>query len=318
MEEAHNYDFLFHLTDKAISTVLYDVGTARGHCASPTEVINRCDIAQAEPVFLFFRQTGLLQDDCYALSELGKELFEIAYIYPDEVTLSNCISQFLLQNPVVNLICQSFYGRGRVNVEQLCTLLNYHGVGSCEIIHSDVVSLLTLLNKYGIAVYDKKNRVFYIKLAGDFVEPISQYYITPDTPYSNIYNMRKVIRSCQGDIYWIDKHFRKEGFEMLIDGLPYQGVRSITIISGIDNLTASAKTDYINLQTELLQRQISLSWRTINNSTFKWHDRWLIADNQCHNIPPVLAIIRGQRADILLTKERLDIQPFLAESVLVV
>lgn len=127
--------------------------------------------------------------------------------------------------------------------------------------------------------------------------------------------MRKVIRACRGDVYWIDKHFRKEGLEMLIDGLPYQGVKSVTIISGKDNLTASAKSDYFILQTELAQRQIVLNWRVIENSAFKWHDRWLVADNQCHNIPPVLAIIRGQRSEILSTEERLDIQPFFAESI---
>lgn len=119
--------------------------------------------------------------------------------------------------------------------------------------------------------------------------------------------IEKVIRACRGDVYWIDKHIRKEGLEMLIDGLPYQGVKSVTIISGKDNLTASAKSDYFSLQTELAQRQIVLNWRVIENSAFKWHDRWLVADNQCHNIPPVLAIIRGQRSEILSTEERLDI-----------
>ena len=89
----------------------------------------------------------------------------------------------------------------------------------------------------------------------------------------------------------------------------------MTIISGKDNLTASAKADYFSLQTELVQRQIVLSWRVIENSAFKWHDRWLVADNQCHNIPPVLAIIRGQRSEILSTEEQLDIQPFIAESI---
>lgn len=102
---------------------------------------------------------------------------------------------------------------------------------------------------------------------------------------------------------------------MLVDGLPCQGVKSVTIISGKDNLTESAKTDYINLQTELVQRQIALNWRTIDNNSFKWHDRWLVADNQCYNIPPVLAIIRGQRAEILKTKKRLDVHPFWAESI---
>ena len=101
---------------------------------------------------------------------------------------------------------------------------------------------------------------------------------------------------------------------MLIDGLPFQGVTSVTIISGTVNITASAKTDYLNLQAELSKRQITLNWRAIDNTTFKWHDRWLVADNQCHNIPPVLAIIRGQRAEILSTTERLDVHTFIAES----
>lgn len=311
MVETHNYDYLFAVTDKDIIAALYNVGIA---CDYSNQEAGHT-WPQYESAFAFLEQTGLLLEERYALSDAGKELFELLFIFTDTRKANDRIVQILLQNPVVNLLCQSFYGRGKIGVEQLRALLNYHGVGSAEINYSSTVSLLALLNKYGIVVYDKKNKVFTVKKTGTFIEPISQYFICPDTPYSNIYNMRKVIRSCSGDIYWIDKHFRKEGFEILVDGLPYQGVSSVTIISGIEHLTASAKLDYINLQTELAQRQITLSWRTINNSNFKWHDRWLVANNQCHNIPPVLAIIRGQRAEILTTKERLDIRPFLAESI---
>ena len=311
MIETHNHDYLFAVTDKDIITVLYNIGIARDSCDQKIEHT----IAQYRPAFAFLEHAGLLKEKSYALSDTGKDLFELLFIFTDVEVANDRIVQILLQNPVVNLLCQSFCGRGKIGVEQFRVLLNYHGVGSVEIDYSSAISLLALLNKYSIVVYDKKNKVFTVKKTGGFIEPISQYFICPDTPYSNIYNMRKVIRSCSGDIYWIDKHFRKEGFEMLVDGLPYQGVKSVTIISGIDNLTVSAKTDYINLQAELSQRQIALSWRTIENNTFKWHDRWLVADNQCHNIPPVLAIIRGQRAEILATKERLDIQPFLAESI---
>ena len=45
--------------------------------------------------------------------------------------------QILLKNPVVNLLCQSFYGRGKICVEQLRVLLNYHRVGSKEVDYSD-------------------------------------------------------------------------------------------------------------------------------------------------------------------------------------
>lgn len=311
MPEGNNHDYLFVVNDKDIRAALYDIGIARDCIDSRLEDID----LRYKPAFDFLGQAGLLQAERYALSDAGKRLFELIFIFPDEAAVNDQLVQILLRNPVVNLLCQSFYGRGKASVEQLRVLLNYHGIGSKDVEYSNVVSVLTLLNKYGIVVYDKKNKTFTVKKSGGFVEPIDQYYICPDTPYSNIYNMRKVIRSCQGNIFWVDKHFRKEGFEMLIDGLPYQGVSSITIISGKDNLTASAKSDYLNLLAELANRQIALSWRVIENVSFKWHDRWLVADNQCHNIPPVLAIIRGQRAEILLTKDRLDIEPFMSESV---
>lgn len=311
MSKVYHHDYLFSVTDKDIRKVLYDIGIARDHCFPGTE---EAPITHESP-YAFLDYAGLIQKESYALSETGKNLFELLFVFSDEIAAEDQIAQILLKNPVVNLLCQSFYGRGKVSVEQLRILFNYHGVGSEEVDYSGTVSLLSLLNKYGVVVYDKKNKAFTVKRTGDFAEPVKQYYVCPDTPYSNIYNMRKVIRACRGDVYWVDKHFRKEGFEILLDGLPYQGVSSVTIISGRDNITVSAKTDYFNLQAELSKRQIALNWRVIDDNMFKWHDRWLIADNQCHNIPPVLAIIRGQRSEILETSETLDANEFMAVSV---
>lgn len=310
MTDSCKYDYLFDLNDQEVFEVLYDIGTAR----EDFRYLIRQKYSRAETVLTFFSQAHLLQEDGRALSKSGKELFEQAFVFKNAKVAKDLFTQILLQNPVVNLIGQSFYGRGKVSIEQLVSLLNYHQVGSQQIVQARVIALLILLNKFGIVIYDKRNKVFQVRKVGSFTEPIAQYYITPDTPFSNIYNMRKAIRSCKGDIYWIDKHFRKEGFELLIDGLSYEGVKSITIISGSDNLTQSAKTDYVNLKSELYQRGILLTWRCINSNTFKLHDRWLVADNQCYNIPPILSIIRGQRAEILLTKEHLDVQPFMAES----
>ena len=307
-------DYIFSLTEKAITAVLYDAGTAR-YCPDDDRSAVSTPVLEHKPAFDFMDEAGLLSPDSYSLSPQGKALFEIAFIYPDSQLLTERISQYLLQNPVVNLTCQAFYGRGKIGIEQLRALLNCNGVVDREVVYSDVVSLLSLLNRFGIAVYDKKNKQFFIKEVNTSEMPIAQYYINPDTPFSNVYNMRKIIRACEGDVFWIDKHFRKEGFEILLDGLPYKGVTTVTIISGTDNVTASAKADYALLKSELLQRNIMLDWRTITNSAFKWHDRWLVAENQCYNIPPVLALIRGQRADILKTKDRLDVLPFMQESI---
>lgn len=314
------HEYILSLSDKGIREALYDLGTMFD-CISTVDGVPvfcsaRLQQEKAVPtgVFGFFLTAGLIDGVTFRLSPDGKALFELMYIHQDVPNANEVLKQKLLKNPVVNLMGQVFYGLGKQSVEQLRTLLNYHSIADREVEYGEVISLLTLLNKLGVVVYDKKNKQFYVKEVADGETPIQQYYINPNTPFSNIYNLRKVIRACHGSIFWIDKHFRKEGLEILLDGLPFEGITSVTIISGSDNVTQSAKSDYAALRSELSARSISLSWRVIADKGFKWHDRWLLADNQCYNIPPVLAVIRGQRADILQTKTALDTTPFLAAS----
>ena len=125
----------------------------------------------------------------------------------------------IIQSPVINLMGQVFYGLGKISIEQLQILLNYHKVASWELTYSDITTLLMLLNKYNILTYDKKNKIFYLDESLVIEKPLEHHYITPKTPFSNLLNLRKVLRGCTGDIYWIDKHFRKEGFEIIPDGI---------------------------------------------------------------------------------------------------
>lgn len=314
------HEYILCLSDKGIRDALYDLGTTFDSISTaggfPVFHSTRMQQEKAVPngVFGFFLTAGLIDGVTFRLTSDGKALFELMYIHQDASNANEALKQKLLKNPVVNLMGQVFYGRGKQSIEQLRTLLNYHSIADREVEYGEVISVLTLLNKFGVVVYDKKNRQFYVKEVADGEAPIQQYYINPNTPFSNIYNLRKVIRSCCGSVFWIDKHFRKEGLEILLDGLPFEGITSVTIISGCDNVTQSAKSDYVALRSELAARSISLSWRVITDNGFKWHDRWLLADNQCYNIPPVLAVIRGQRADILQTKTPLDASPFLEAS----
>ncbi|MHB8072046.1 MAG: hypothetical protein ACYDHF_08915 [Candidatus Cryosericum sp.] len=314
-------EYLFCVTEKGVKTTLYDLGTLYDCVdAGNASLVLRNRHSQQEKVVPagacdFLLDAEFVGAADHRLTSEGREVFELLYIHQDTQQADEYLRRALLRNPVVNLVGQVFYGRGRQSVEQLRTLLNYHKIADREIEYGEVISLLTLLNGFDIIVYDKKNRQFYVREAASGEVPISQYYINPSTPFSNIYNLRRVIRTCQGSVFWIDKHFRKEGFEILLDGLPFEGVSSVVIISGTDNVTQSAKTDYCALRAELAARSTTLSWRIVTDSGFKWHDRWLLADNQCHNIPPILAVIKGQRAEILQTKSRLDPQPFMDVSV---
>ena len=87
MPEAYNHDYLFTVTDKDIRAVIYDVGTARDCCTLESED----PIAPHESTFAFLDQAELLQRESYALSEEGKHLFELLFLFPDEVEATEMI-----------------------------------------------------------------------------------------------------------------------------------------------------------------------------------------------------------------------------------
>jgi hypothetical protein len=37
--------------------------------------------------------------------------------------------------------------------------------------------------------------------------------VHPERPYSNVRNLREVLRACKDYIWWADPHFAKKGFE---------------------------------------------------------------------------------------------------------
>ncbi len=318
MENNHQgstYDHLFFISDEEVNSTVYDLctmyDTIDEYGLTHSQTYEKKYVS--ERVFEFLLEIGFIDDGDHYISSDGKEYFETLFIHMEEVTAANFMQRKLLIHPVVNLIGQVFYGRGQIAVEQLKTLLNYHKVSEGEVDYRNTVSLLEFLNRHKIVVYNRKKKSFRVVEPANTDTPIVQYFINPSTPFSNIYNMRKVLRASKGEVVWIDKHFRKEGFELIIDGLAYDEVKSITIISGSEHCTQSAKTDFVALRNELHERSIVLMWRIVTDTSFlsKWHDRWLVSETSCYNIPPILSIIRGQRSDIIKTNEKLDIKPFI-------
>ncbi|MHC1720131.1 MAG: hypothetical protein AB9844_05510 [Clostridiaceae bacterium] len=316
------HEYIISVSEKMINSTICDLGTKydridKGITSATlySDHYNNQPKEVPKSLFKFLISIGFIDATDHYLTKDGKTYFELMYIHQNTKLAYDFMKERLLENPVTNLIGQVFYGRGKISVEQLRILLNYHNIADWEIKHEEITSLLTLFNKFSILVYDKKGKNFYLKEPINRDEPLKQYYVTPSTPFSNIYNVRKIIKACRGDIYWVDKHFRKEGLEIVHDGLTFNGITSVTIVSGTENITQSAKSDFIALKAELNERGVKLCWQVITDKSFKWHDRWIVADNLCYNIPPILSIIRGQRANMLKTDKRLDVNTFLNVSI---
>nr|WP_315024200.1 hypothetical protein [uncultured Aminipila sp.] len=314
--------YILSITSKAINEYIYELGSKyhrilKDNYNDKYFLVNDEETAESKAIpielYDFFIDIDFIEEGI--LTSKAKEYYELRFVLDNIEETDLIIQEHLLNNSVVNLIVQVFYGRGNINKLQICNLLNLHHISKEPITEGNISSFVVLLNKYSILTYDKKKSIVYVneKLPRKNLD-IKEYFIEPSTPFSNIYNLRKALRTCKGDIYWLDKHFRKEGLEMIIDGLSSIEVKTVTIISGTDNLTQSAKSDFVRLRDELKNRNIIIDWRIIDDGDFKWHDRWLISDTNCFNIPPVLALIRGQRSEIIKTESDISITEFVNKS----
>lgn len=261
--------------------------------------------------FRFLRESNYIDQKKNELTDRGKSLFQNLYVLNEADYAVSMIKDDLENNPIVKLMYQVFYVKEKVSKENLSNLLNLHQITDSETIKKSLGKYLIFLNKFSIITYSQKTGFFKINELSGISKPIKRHFVDPDTPFSNILNLRKILRSCSGHLYWIDKHFRKEALEIIHDGLPSSGkLLKITIISTSDNATVSAISDFNLLKNELNAKGIVCEWFLIDDPTFKWHDRWIVAEGVCYNVPPVLSIIRGQRSE-LLKSEEIDLQPFL-------
>lgn len=268
------------------------------------------------PAISVLRELGYVKaDHMFKLDAKGLLVFRSMFVLKDEQTVSEQIKLDLVSHPVVSLVSQVFFGRGPISREQISTLLIHHGIVAPDG-KLDLGPFLGLLSKFGIVKYNKKTASLIIESTPLTPELSQHYFVDPSTPFSNIRNLRRIVAELQGTVYWLDKHFRKEGLEVLIDSLDGQKVSSVTIVSGDQNVTASAKHDFQNARTELGNRGIVLEWRVCTDTSFlsTWHDRWLVGSNINYNIPPVLSIIRGQQSEMIRTANAPDVGSFLAAS----
>jgi hypothetical protein len=264
----------------------------------------------------FLNEIGLVTSDSgiNKLTKTGEQVFRHMFVLNDEQTAAQLIAQSLWAHPVVHLIGQVFFGRGSISKQQLLHLLIHHHILTADAqTADDLGTFLTLLNRFHIVRYDRKSGTFVVEPPSIPITPLTNYFVDETTPYSNILHLKKILRSLKGHVYWLDKHFRKEGLEFVVDSADGRNISSFTIVSGPDNVTSSAKTDFMRAQVELNQRNISLQWYVCNEQSFlsKWHDRWLLGDNLVYNIPPVLSLIKGQQSELLLTENRPNITKFL-------
>lgn len=136
--------------------------------------------------------------------------------------------------------------------------------------------------------------------------------IRPGEPFSSLVKLRQVLRECEHYIWWVDRYFNARGLEELIVSVDPALVQEIRILSGPDKIDERAKRDFARFREEMKRKGISTEWRVLERFP---HDRFIVSENSCFNVPSIDTVMRSQYSEILETPNRPPFEDWWAKAV---
>lgn len=161
--------------------------------------------------------------------------------------------------------------------------------------------ILNKLNQleYKVHSHDKKIKTIFEVIH----RPPDTKLLSPGKPFSNKKAVRDVINSCEKYIYWIDKYFSRAGLDWLSESLNTSKVKKIKILMLLEKVDEKFKSLYKDLKEELINNGVKCELRVINDNKLKAdiHDRWIVSENLCYNMPSTDTVARGQYSEVKRT-----------------
>jgi len=268
------------------------------------EGVKKYDAAYLGPDTTFLQQLGFVRDLPYPkLTDIGERYFELQFIKNEFEEAKLILREQLSGFPPAELIIQLLWGVPGASKSNVHSLLSSHE--TLYGVNEDTLgTFLTMLHHAGVVSYNRRTGHVQVLLNPTVEATPRNVFIAPETPYSNIIWLRRVLGECRKFIYWLDKHFYKIGLEHIwevADGTKVQDIRILSLQLQ-DNLNQAAKNEYNRLKQELARKGISLEWRIAESQKIKdTHDRWIIGENYARNVPNINAIHSGQRSELNLS-----------------
>lgn len=238
------------------------------------------------------------------LTDTGRAIFEALYIRRDG-NEKEMLKHLLLAFPPTIAIQQYLWGVATVDVEQVLTVLKTTSFWYYDS-REPLTHFLDFLNYTEIVSYNKKTRTVKVLVSPDTPHAPRNIFIDPSRPFSNIMWIKRVLGECKNGIFWLDKHFQKEGLEWLwaiADAEKITEIRVLSLDMGDINLNTDARKCYRRFKQEMANKGISVVWATIDSKLIRdAHDRWILDGvGLVRNVPNVNAISSGQRSELNAT-----------------
>jgi hypothetical protein len=246
---------------------------------------------------------GEVHNDSLRLTTKGGAIDDEWTVYRNEDATRDILRSSLLQLPATQALVQGLHGRPSVSVAGALHLL-------ARLRHADPDDVtrfrkfLSSLNDFGIVAYSPKLQTVRVMAAMPNVEDepdVPIRIVQPERPYSNVRNLREVLRACRTYIWWTDPHFAKKGFESLTDEADATKIREIRILSGPQHASQAIK-DYERFRTEMNSLGIAVEWRIVQTADRDWHDRFIVTPGKAWNVPPLNTIYKGDYSEFARTQ----------------
>lgn len=266
------------------------------------------DLGSSEAHLL--RRAGLIDEAC-DVTPAGRALHKRRWVLGDTAGAMAILGKALRPLLPVQVIEQELRGFPAVSEEGLLELLQVHGAAPVDLSVDGLRPALRTLNELDVLVYSRQKKTVRLgRLPGEEEAAPGEddrigVLVSPQTPYSNLVGLRRVLRRLQGTVYWVDKHFNGRAFEDLVDEVDPDAVAEVRIISGSAENVLSAKSfrDYIRFKEEMLNKGIGVEWRVASGEVAgHLHDRWLLDDKSRYNVPPVNTLYKSDYSEILQTQ----------------
>ena len=254
------------------------------------------------------------------LTSRGKEYYIQMFIKNNEVEAKKILSEALKLHPAIILISQILSGSKNIKRINIYNLLRHHNFDFDFPKEVELNNFLEILKFGKIISYNKNTRDVKVLWQQEAESLSAHQFISPDTPFSNIKRLKDIIKSLKGTVYWIDKHFDKKAFDILVDSVDASKISNFIIISGEANKTQSAVNEFLKLKGELHNKGTNIEWKIITDQNIlsSFHDRWLCDSKDAWNIPPVNSIFKGQESEMLRTSNKPNINKLLTHAMTIV
>ncbi|MGY5148892.1 MAG: GmrSD restriction endonuclease domain-containing protein [Candidatus Nitrosopumilus sp. bin_68KS] len=142
------------------------------------------------------------------------------------------------------------------------------------------------------------------KIIGAPVNKEEKTMIKPETPYENVRILRRAVESCMDYVYWTDKYFDFEDFDILLDGTKKNNVKEIRIISILKEMDTRLRSHFLRFKKDMKGRGITCEMRVAPDpKIFQNHDRWIISKNISYNAVSGSTARKGDYGSVTPTTE---------------